>query len=91
MLTSWACTLIRKYGDDNYSVYVINATKKVLITLGDLNADGRVDVTDVSLLIDVVLGKTVQIAEEATPDLNGDGMVDVTDVSMLIDIVLGKA
>lgn len=58
---------------------------------GDLNGDGRVDVTDVSLLIDTVLGKSVTLADGAQPDLNGDGRIDVTDVSTLIDIVLGKA
>ena len=57
---------------------------------GDLNGDGQVDVTDVSLLIDVVLGKTVELADGAVTDLNGDGTIDVTDVSLLIDIVLGK-
>ena len=57
---------------------------------GDLNGDGMVDVTDVSLLIDVVLGKEVTLAAGVSTDLNGDGNVDVTDVSLLIDIVLGK-
>ena len=63
---------------------------KVESLRGDLNGDGMVDVTDVSLLIDEVLGKNPVLAEGANPDLNGDGMVDVTDVSILIDIVLGK-
>ena len=57
---------------------------------GDLNGDGNVDVTDVSLLIDVVLGKPVTLTEGAVADLDGDGNTDVTDVSVLIDIVLGK-
>ena len=57
---------------------------------GDLNGDGTVDVTDVSMLIDVVLGKPINLAAGAKTDLNGDGTVDVTDVSLLIDIVLGK-
>ena len=57
---------------------------------GDLNGDGQVDVTDVSLLIDVVLGKNPTLVEGAVTDLNNDGNVDVTDVSLLIDIVLGK-
>ena len=58
--------------------------------LGDLNGDGNVDVTDVSILIDVVLGKDVTLADGANTDLNSDGNVDVTDVSLLIDIILGK-
>ena len=57
---------------------------------GDLNGDDNVDVSDVSLLIDVVLGKTVQLAEGASADLNNDGNIDVSDVSLLIDVVLGK-
>ncbi len=58
---------------------------------GDLNSDGLVDVTDVSIIIDIVLGKsTPELSPSAQPDLDGNGMVDVTDVSLLIDIVLGK-
>lgn len=60
------------------------------LAVGDLNGDGNVDVTDVSLLIDVVLGKTVELAEGAVADLNGDGNTDVSDVSLLIDIILGN-
>ena len=58
---------------------------------GDLNSDGKIDVTDVSLLIDVVLGKTVTLPEGAVTDLNTDKKTDVTDVSLLIDIILGKS
>lgn len=55
--------------------------------LGDLNGDDIVDVTDVNIIIDMVLGK-----RDTTPesDLNGDNQVDVSDVNQLIDIVLGK-
>ena len=55
---------------------------------GDLNNDGVVDVSDVSIMIDMVLGKQTQ--DLTTADLSGDGNVDVSDVSSLIDIVLGK-
>lgn len=56
---------------------------------GDLNGDGQVDVTDVSLAIDMVLGKSEPNLLLA--DLDNNGQVDVTDVSIIIDIVLGKA
>ena len=55
---------------------------------GDLNGDGLVDVTDVSICIDMVLGKRTPNLTKA--DLSGDGQVDVSDVSAVIDIVLGK-
>ena len=54
---------------------------------GDLNDDELVDVTDLSLLIDRVLGKNNIDFNKA--DLSEDGNIDVTDVSMLINIVLG--
>ena len=55
---------------------------------GDMNGDGIVDVTDVDIMIDMVLGKAPQDLTKA--DLDGNGLVDVSDVDMLIDIVLGK-
>ena len=53
--------------------------------VGDLNGDGSVDVTDVTMLINSVLGQT----QLEGGDLNGDGNVDVTDVTAEINIVLG--
>ena len=53
-----------------------------------MNGDGIVDVTDVDIMIDMVLGKAPQDLTKA--DLDGNGLVDVSDVDMLIDIVLGK-
>ena len=59
---------------------------------GDINGDGNVDVLDVSLVIDLVLGKTegTEYYYMNDPDINQDGVIDVTDVSCLIDLVLGK-
>lgn len=52
---------------------------------GDVNGDGKVDVTDLSLIVDMILGL---IDKNAAGDINGDGAVDVGDVSALIDIIL---
>ena len=53
---------------------------------GDVDSDGHVDINDVTLLIDVVLGKNVVYnANEA--DCNtatGDGTIDIDDVTALI-------
>ena len=61
------------------AIYELNPT-------GDVNIDAMVDVTDVSILIDMVLGK--QDINWRVADINGDGNVDVTDVNMVIDIIL---
>ena len=54
---------------------------------GDLNGDGRVNVSDISSLINMILGTTEM--NEIDADLNGDGRVNVSDVSALINIILG--
>lgn len=54
--------------------------------LGDVNRDGIVDVSDVTSLINMVLG-TLDVDMEVA-DINGDGAVDVTDVTALINMIL---
>jgi len=60
---------------------------------GDVNKDGRVDISDVTALIDIVLGKDstqpYQYDHDAA-DVNDDGKTDISDVTSLIDIILGK-
>jgi hypothetical protein len=54
---------------------------------GDVNGDGRVNVSDVSALINMILGLTTM--DNYRADVNGDGRVNVSDVSALINIILG--
>jgi hypothetical protein len=56
-------------------------------TVGDVNGDGRVNVSDVSALINMILGITPM--DQTAGDVNGDGRVNVSDVSALINIILG--
>lgn len=55
----------------------------------DINADGTVDVSDVNLVINVMLGKG-GITPENLADVTGDGKVDVSDVNAIINAMLGK-
>ncbi len=54
---------------------------------GDVNGDGRVNVSDVTLLVNMILG-TVTMVQEAA-DVNGDDRVNVSDVTALVNIILG--
>ncbi|MBR1726155.1 MAG: dockerin type I repeat-containing protein, partial [Muribaculaceae bacterium] len=58
---------------------------------GDVNGDGTVDVTDVNIIINIMLGKANASQYPGNADVNGDGKVDVTDVNIIINIMLGKA
>ncbi|MBQ9218274.1 MAG: dockerin type I repeat-containing protein, partial [Muribaculaceae bacterium] len=54
---------------------------------GDVNGDGAVDVADVNLVINMMLGKAAQVP---AADISGDGTVDVSDANIVINIMLGK-
>lgn len=64
-------------------------------TPGDLDSNGTVDINDVALLIDRVLGKEIVYYTDIDPeymelmsDVNGDETVDINDVSAAISKVL---
>ncbi len=54
---------------------------------GDVNGDGIVDITDVNMVINMVLGK---LDKTTVADIDGSGDVDITDVNGVINIMLGK-
>jgi LysM repeat protein len=57
---------------------------------GDVNGDGKIDVTDVSKLTAHVKGvKPLTDSEKKAADINNDGKIDVADVSKLSNVVKG--
>ena len=57
---------------------------------GDINGDNKVDVSDVNIIINIMLGKAQASEYPGNPDLNNDTHVDVSDVNAVINIMLGK-
>ena len=55
--------------------------------VGDVTFDGKVDVSDVNAVINMVLGKVESIPEA---DVNADSKIDISDVNAIINIMLGK-
>lgn len=58
-------------------------------TLGDVNDDGEIDVSDVQDLIDLVLSSE-DLTSNPACDFNEDGEVDVSDIQSLIDYILNQ-
>lgn len=56
--------------------------------LGDLNGDLTVDVSDVNIAINIILGNNQDPEVRELADLNGDHTVDVSDVNAIINIIL---
>lgn len=57
---------------------------------GDVNHDGKVDVADVTTLVDHILGNTPQGFNPNNCDVNNDSKIDVSDVTSLVDIILNN-
>jgi hypothetical protein len=53
-------------------------------TLGDVNHDDSVTMTDVVKIISYILGDSPNDFDKTVADLNGDGVVTITDVIILI-------
>ena len=67
---------------------VADITDQYSHLLGDINDDGEVNISDVTMLIDVLLGRDVDDEMFNRCDLNNDGEINISDVTALIDILL---
>ena len=69
---------------------VIRPVENRSALLGDLNHDGFVNITDVVLLVNYILGTDEGVVVESEADINGDTIVNITDVVALTNIILGQ-
>ncbi len=65
-----------------------NFTNIVEWVWGDVNRDGVVDVSDVTLTIDHVLGASPAKFDASVADLNKDDVIDINDITRMIQTIL---
>lgn len=72
---------------DKYYLYVLEKPEMK----GDINNDGLVNITDVIILVNRLLGN-LEKGKFFIPDVdvNGDGIANITDAVNLVNIILGK-
>lgn len=63
---------------------------KPRILLGDVNGDGVVNITDISLIVAHILGETLPVFIKQNADMNNDKSINVTDVTSVVGIVLNE-
>ncbi|MBQ2490595.1 MAG: dockerin type I repeat-containing protein, partial [Muribaculaceae bacterium] len=63
-----------------------NRFSEIPAATGDVNGDGKVNVSDVTVLINMILG--IVPMNQSVADVNGDGKVNVSDVTALINMIL---
>jgi hypothetical protein len=67
---------------------VPSATPGGLPLSGDLSLDGLVNVVDLQLAVNVVLGGETDTGLTVRADVNGDGQVNVLDVQAIVNIIM---
>jgi len=72
----------------NATCYLINATVAPAVKVGDVNNDGNVNISDVSILIDYLLSGDASAINMQGADVDGDNALSISDVSRLIDMLL---
>lgn len=63
----------------------------VLIPKGDINGDGAVDIADLNLCINIMLGKDNNLTHIQRANVDGQGSIDIADVNAVMNLMLGKS
>ena len=56
---------------------------------GDVNGDGKVDIQDVNIIINILLGTDSADNYPGNANVDGQGGIDVADVNAVVNIMLG--
>ncbi|MCQ2288257.1 MAG: M6 family metalloprotease domain-containing protein [Muribaculaceae bacterium] len=102
--TSWALNLLNTQGAlfrvqmsagsktvpiyvDDFTIYYNGEPGKPAVK-GDVNGDGKVDINDVNVLINIMLGFDSASKYNGRADVNGDSLDDIADVNELLNLML---
>ena len=85
----------RYAGDDNDSYFddlflKIWQNESCLNMLGDLNQDSIINVLDIIILVNIILGSEPDNSQLISGDLNSDGILNVLDIILLVNIILNR-
>ena len=76
-------------GEQHADSLVINIMDEESL-LGDVNHDGSVNVNDIMMIVNYILGLAVIDFDEEMADVNHDGSINVIDVMEVVQIILGN-
>ena len=58
--------------------------------LGDVNGDGSVTISDVTMMVNYTLGEQKRNFIATNADVNNDGIISISDITDTVNIILGK-
>lgn len=91
--TAQNITLTNDYGKQQPLVdaeFKWNVIGRNTFAMGDVNHDGFVNVTDVSLSVNYILGNIPPVFYKENADIDQDRNVNITDITNLVNLILKK-
>ena len=78
--------------DANSANNVIDFVKSTLTvltyTVGDVNNDGKISITDFTAIVEYLMGNAPAVFIEKAADISGDGKISVTDLTSLVPLIM---
>ena len=79
------------WSDNRHGYYEIYFSKAhyETINLGDVNQDQVIDILDVVIIVNIILGQhQPDIQETLSSDLNEDGLINIQDIVLIVNMIL---
>ncbi len=76
---------------EKYSFRISSQVDEPEVMLGDINGDGAINISDLTLCMNHILGK-IKLTDEKfyAADVKEDGVVNVSDLTLIMNYILGK-
>ena len=69
--------------------YILPSVDPFSLSVGDANGDGEINIADINMLINILLGGFANYDVKQRCDVNYDGELNIADINGIIDILLG--
>ena len=87
----WPSSYYNEYGESGYITFSYELIEENICFSGDVNSDNNLDVLDIVLMVNYILGQTVFSDEEiCISDVNQDSNIDVLDIVWGVGIILNN-
>ena len=70
------------------SAYMAGERNGIELKQVDANGDGTVNVSDIVLTVNYIMGNPAPNFNKEAADLNGDGEINVTDIVKMVNIIM---
>ena len=81
---------LKNAGTATFTIVFPDEPDPYQIIAGDVNSDGEVNISDVTVLIDYLLNPDDAHIDRVAADVNTDGEINISDVTGIIDILLSR-